>query len=177
MMRSNTAAMPGVFDYEKVANLFGTKGLTNRAVAEAVGANQITVARWAKGEAVPSPSFIARLAEALEVPPAELYKLKEAARGLAYYRVLAGYSLAQLAPKVGTSPVHLGRMEAGHSAIPDHVYERLQALLDLDDDTMQRAVQRSQIGNGRPRKAKKPPVPVRVELIRGAHTQLIGASA
>jgi transcriptional regulator with XRE-family HTH domain len=177
MMRSNTAAMPGVFDYEKMASLFESKGLTNRAVAEVVGANQITVARWAKGEAVPSPSFIARLAEALEVDPAQLYKLKEAARGLAYYRVLAGYSLAQLAPKVGTSPVHLGRMEAGHSAIPDHVRERLQTLLDLDDDTMERAVHRSRLGHGRLRKPKKAPVPVRVELIRGERTQLIGASA
>ena len=120
-MRTKAAAMPGVFKHRTLARLAERKNLNNRSLAELVEANQGTVARWIKGEAVPSPSFIARLARVLDIPPGDLYQVAEAARGLAYYRVIAGYSLAQLAPKVGTSPVHLGRMEAGYSLSLIHI--------------------------------------------------------
>lgn len=167
-MRKKAASVPGVFKHRTLARLVERKSLNNRNLAELVDANQVTVARWIKGEAVPSPSFIARLAHVLEVPPSELYQVAEAARGLAYYRVIAGYSLAKLAPKVGTSPVHLGRMEAGHSAIPEHVRQRLQELLELDDETMKNAM---------PDFPHNGPVqPVPRELIHGGHKRrLVGA--
>lgn len=175
-MRSKAAAVPGVFKHRKLARLAKSKSLNNRNLAELVEANQVTVARWIKGEAVPSPSFIARLAHVLEVPPSELYEVTEAARGLAYYRVIAGYSLAKLAPKVGTSPVHLGRMEAGYSAIPAHVRQRLQELLDLDDETMKNAMPDSHNSPAQRRAPRPAAPPVPRELIHGGHKRrLIGA--
>lgn len=165
-MGTQAAAMPGVFKHHTLARLVEHKSLNTRNLAELVGANPVTVARWIRGAGVPSPSFIARLADVLEVPPSDLYQVTEAASGLAYYRVIAGYSLAQLAPKVGTSPVHLGRMEAGHSAIPERVRERLQELLGLDDVTMEGAIP------GAPRPAAKP---VPKKLVRSRRKRLIGA--
>lgn len=175
-MRRKAAAVPGVFKHRTLARLVERKKLNNRNLAELVDANQVTVARWIKGEAVPSPSFIARLAHVLEVPPSELYQVAESARGLAYYRVIAGYSLAKLAPKVGTSPVHLGRMEAGYSAIPEHVRQRLQELLELDDETMKTAMPGSRNSPAQRRAPRPAAQPVPRELIHGRHKRrLIGA--
>lgn len=143
-MRSTPAAMPGVFKYRKMQDLAKKQGLTNRSLAAAVHVNQGTVSRWAKGEAAPSPKFIARLAEVLGVDPSELYVVTETARNLSYYRVLAGYSLAQLAPLIGASPVHLGRMEAGHSSIPPQVRDKLKEHLNLDEERLAKAIRRSQ---------------------------------
>ncbi|MBY6388568.1 XRE family transcriptional regulator [Rhodococcus erythropolis] len=143
-MRSTPAAMPGVFKYRKMQDLAKKQGLTNRSLAAAVHVNQGTVSRWAKGEAAPSPKFIARLAEVLGVDPSELYVVTETARNLAYYRVLAGYSLAQLAPLIGASPVHLGRMEAGRSSIPPQVRNKLKEHLNLDEELLAKAIRRSQ---------------------------------
>lgn len=143
-MRSTPAAMPGVFKYRKMQDLAKKQGLTNRSLAAAVHVNQGTVSRWAKGEAAPSPKFIARLAEVLGVDPSELYVVTETARNLAYYRVLAGYSLAQLAPLIGASPVHLGRMEAGRSSIPPQVRDKLKEHLNLDEELLAKAIRRSQ---------------------------------
>jgi transcriptional regulator with XRE-family HTH domain len=143
-VRSKPAAMPGVFKYRKMHSLAKKRGLSNRSLAAKVHANQGTVGRWAKGEAAPSPKFIARLAEVLEVQPSELYVVSEADQNLSYYRVLAGYSLAQLAPLLGTSSVHLGRMETGRSSIPPKFLDKLRELLNIDDDTLNSAVTRSQ---------------------------------
>ncbi|MEX7470674.1 MULTISPECIES: helix-turn-helix transcriptional regulator [Mycobacteriaceae] len=143
-MRSTPAAMPGVFKYRKMQQLAKKQGLTNRSLAAAVHVNQGTVSRWAKGEAAPSPKFIARLAEVLGVDPSELYVVNEAARNLAYYRVLAGYSLAQLAPLIGASPVHLGRMEAGRSSIPPQVRDKLKEHLNLDEELLANVIRRTQ---------------------------------
>lgn len=136
--------MPGVFRFHRMQELAKKQGMTNRSLACAVDVNQGTVSRWVKGEAAPSPKFIARLAQVLDIEPSELYVVSETERNLSYHRVLAGYSLAQLAPMLGTSPVHLGRMEAGRSAIPSKVYDRLKEYLHLDDDQMSKAIRRSQ---------------------------------
>ncbi|RFZ07566.1 helix-turn-helix protein [Mycobacterium marinum] len=149
-MRSTPAAMPGVFKYRKMSDLAKKQGMSNRSLAAAVHVNQGTVTRWAKGEAAPSPKYIARLAEVLGVDPSELYVVTETARNLAYYRVLAGYSLAQLAPLIGTSPVHLGRMEAGHSSIPPHVRDKLKERLNLDEEQLAKAVRRCRTNRRRP---------------------------
>jgi ribosome-binding protein aMBF1 (putative translation factor) len=166
--------MPGVFKHRTLARLVERKGLNNRDLAALVHANQGTVARWIKGDALPSPSFIARLAEVLAVEPSDLYRVAEAARGLAYYRVIAGYSLAHLAPKVGTSPVHLGRMEAGYSAIPDHVRQRLQEVLGLDDQTMKGAMPDHKTGSAQRRAHRLATKPVPVEFVRGQYKHLVG---
>ncbi|RFZ63223.1 helix-turn-helix protein [Mycobacterium marinum] len=149
-MRSTPAAMPGVFKYRKMSDLAKKQGMSNRSLAAAVHVNQGTVTRWAKGEAAPSPKYIARLAEVLGVDPSELYVVTETARNLAYYRVLAGYSLAQLAPLIGTSPVHLGRMEAGRSSIPPHVRDKLKERLNLDEEQLAKAVRRCRTNRRRP---------------------------
>lgn len=149
-MRSTPAAMPAVFKYRKMQELAKKQGLSNRSLATAVHVNQGTVTRWAKGEAAPSPKFIARLAEVLGVDASELYVVTETARSLSYYRVLAGYSLAQLAPLIGTSPVHLGRMESGRSSIPAPVRDKLKEHLNLDEDRLAKAIRRSQTHRRRP---------------------------
>lgn len=150
MMRSTPAAMPGVFRYRKMQDLVKKQGLSNKSLAAAVHVNQGTVSRWAKGEAAPSPKFIARLAEVLQVDPSELYVATKTARNLAYYRVLAGYSLAQLAPLIGASPQHLGRMEAGRSSIPPQVRDKLKQHLNLDEELLAKAIRQSETHRRRP---------------------------
>lgn len=161
--------MPGVFKYRKMQDLAKKQGLTNRSLAAAVHVNQGTVSRWAKGEAAPSPKFIARLAEVLGVDPSELYVVTETARNLAYYRILAGYSLAQLAPLIGASPVHLGRMEAGRSSIPPQVRDKLKEHLNLDEELLAKAIRRSQTHRrhpvARPFEFVKVPQPATQHLI------------
>lgn len=149
-MPSAPAAIPAVFNFRRMQELAKKHGLSNRSLAAAVNANQGTVGRWVKGEVTPSPKFIARLAEALEVAPSDLYEVSETERNLAYFRVLAGYSLAQLAPLIGTSPVHLGRMEGGRSSIPPRVHDKLREHLNLDEDRMAKAVRRSQTSRRQP---------------------------
>lgn len=172
-MRSKSAAVPGVFKHRTMTRLVKAQGLTNRSLAERVGANQSTVRRWANGDVVPSPKFIWRLADALGAATSELYQVTETGRDLAYYRVLAGYSLAQLAGKIGICSMHLGRMEAGHSPIPDYHHEPLRELLALDEETMERAVRRSQ-SRRTPAPRQRPQKPVIFEFI-DADSEPIGA--
>jgi transcriptional regulator with XRE-family HTH domain len=164
-MRSTPAATPGVFKFRRMQELAKKRGLSNRSLAAAVKANQGTVGRWVKGEAAPSPKFIARLAEVLEVAPSELYEVSETERNLAYYRVLAGYSLAQLAPLIGTSPVHLGRMEGGRSSIPPKVHDKLKEHLNLDEDKMAKAIRRSQTRRRQPHSRPFEFIPASPQLI------------
>ncbi|GAB7065977.1 XRE family transcriptional regulator [Mycolicibacterium sp. GF69] len=173
-MRSTPAAMPGVFKYRKMQDLAKKQGLTNRALAAAVDVNQGTVTRWVKGEAAPSPKYIARLAELLGVEASELYVVTETARNLAYYRILAGYSLAQLAPLIGTSPVHLGRMEAGRSSIPPQVRDKLKEHLNIDEDRLAKAIRRSQTRRRAP--VARPLEPYEfVPAVQPTRRELIGA--
>lgn len=166
-MSSKPAAVPGVFKHDRMLQLAKKRGLTNKDLAEAVQVNQGTVGRWAKGEAAPSPRFIARLAEVLKVSPSQLYVVAaESDRNLAYYRVLAGYSLAQLAPKLDTSSVHLNRMEAGRSPVPEKIVIQLCELLNLTEDQLHRAIRRSQLVKGRSG---------RYQIMDSPKPQLIGA--
>lgn len=132
-----------MFKYRRVVQLATQHGYDVHDLAAAVEANPGTVKRWMNGAAMPSPSFLARLAKVLEVPASTLYEVPEDNRNLAYYRALAGYSLAQLGPKLSISPVHLGRIETGAAAMPAHLVDRLQRHLKLDDSTMTVAIERS----------------------------------
>lgn len=173
-MRSRPAAMPGVFKYRRMQELAKKRGLTNRSLAAAVKVNQGTVGRWAKGEAAPSPKFIARLADVLQVAPSELYVVPETERNLSYYRVIAGYSLAQLAPLLDTSPVHLGRMEAGRSSIPPRVLDKLKELLNVNEDLLDKAVRRAQSIHRRQQK-QQTFTPLGKYQLETAPPELIGA--
>lgn len=172
-MRYRSATPPGIFKYRRMQELVEKKGLTTRALAAAVDADRVTVRRWAAGEAEPSPRFLVRLAEALGVQPRELYTPRTGRPVLAYYRVLAGYSLAQLAPLLGTSPVHLGRMESGHAAILPHVLEGLTEHLGLSKhDLLELAkVVRIAAKNAPPPAA----APCRLELPPAAARELLRA--
>ncbi|WP_457181338.1 helix-turn-helix domain-containing protein [Mycobacteroides abscessus] len=132
-----------MFKYRRVVQLAAERGRTMHDLAAAVEANPGTVKRWMTGAAMPSPSFLARLAKVLKVPASTLYEVPEENRNLAYYRTLAGYSLAQLGPKLSISHVHLGRIETGAAAMPAHLVGRLQRYLELDDATMASAMERS----------------------------------
>jgi len=130
------------FDGRRIQELVAERGLTNVAVAAGVGAAKCSVTRWIQGQAVPEPKFLVGLARVLKVEPGDLYRVAPDRRDLTYYRIVAGYSLAQLGPLAGTSAVHLGRMEAGRRPIPEHLVPRLSELLDLDAEAFTAAVAR-----------------------------------
>ncbi|SLH38753.1 helix-turn-helix transcriptional regulator [Mycobacteroides abscessus] len=148
-----------MFKNHRMGELADRLGYGNVELAETMGVDRGTIKRWLAGRATPSPSFLAQLADVLKVPAQELYEVPEANRNLAYYRVLAGYSLAQLAPDLGISPMHLGRIESGVAPVPNHLLDLLQRRLKLDDLTMSDAMDRS-----RQAKARRRP-PARYELI------------
>jgi transcriptional regulator with XRE-family HTH domain len=123
--------------------LLRKNGFTNVFVADQISANKASVTRWIQGHAAPAPKFLVRLANVLNVDPGALYVVDPEQRGLAYYRVMAGYSLAQLAPLLGTSAVHLGRIESGQRPLPESLADRLRAHLKIDAATFTAALQRT----------------------------------
>lgn len=121
------------------------KGLSVRGLADRVEANVATVRRWAAGQVEPSPRHIKLLADVLGCEPDRLYVVPEAKRCLGYHRIIAGYSIAQLAPELGISSVHLGRLERGVSPLSECYRERLRELLGLDEPNMRLAEKRAKL--------------------------------
>ncbi len=134
------------FDASRMVELAHRRGLTQQRLASLIGANKGTVSRWAKGQSRPSPRLLVRLAEALHVSPAELYRMDPERRDLAYYRVLAGYSVNALSGSLQVSNAVVHRLEGHGAPVPPALLARLQQLLDLDEQTMQEALNRRAAG-------------------------------
>jgi len=64
---------PLAFDPAKLAELREAKGWSQQALAERVGVGRTTVVAWEAGRAEPKGGSLLALAEALEVPPENLY--------------------------------------------------------------------------------------------------------
>ena len=156
MIDADPAADPAPFNGRRMQELLAARGLTNVAVASNIGAAKCSVTRWIQGHAVPEPKFLVQLARVLKVDPGELYQVDPDRRDLTYYRIVAGYSLAQLAPMVGTSAVHLGRMEAGRRPVPEHLRPLLREHLNLDTATFNDALSRIRLRQpGPPRRRQQ----------------------
>jgi Zn-dependent peptidase ImmA (M78 family)/DNA-binding transcriptional regulator YiaG len=66
------AAIAAAFDPARLTQARRLAGMTKKAVATALGVSAVAVGQWESGTHPPRPDHIARLAEALEVPPAFL---------------------------------------------------------------------------------------------------------
>jgi transcriptional regulator with XRE-family HTH domain len=66
------AAIAAAFDPARLTQARRLAGMTKKAVAKALGVSAVAVGQWESGTHPPRPDHIARLAEALEVPPAFL---------------------------------------------------------------------------------------------------------
>lgn len=145
------------FDPARMVELVRLRGLNQQQLAVRIGANKGTISRWVKGQSQPSPRLLVRLAEALLVSPAELYRMDPERRDLAYYRVVAGYSVNALSSSLKVSNAVVHRLEGYAAPVPPPLLARLQELLDVDEQTMQEALDRRAAGPPPPRPRRRGP--------------------
>lgn len=90
------------------------KGLTQHELARLIGvAGGERVSRWELGTSEPRPDVLLRLAEVLDVEPADLLTPPTNGQDLRRLRTLAGLSARQLADQAHLSLASIQRWEAG----------------------------------------------------------------
>lgn len=156
MPQQRSDVVKSAFDPARMIELARSRGLTQQDLAALIGANKGTISRWVKRQSEPSPRLLVRLAEALLVNPADLYRVDPERRDLAYYRVLAGYSVNALSTSLKVSNALVHRIEGGGAAVPGPMLTRLQELLDIDAQTMRAALARRTPRPPRPRRNRPP---------------------
>lgn len=163
--QSHEADQPSLhfFNIEKMLSRAKELGISQRALAKKLGVDKGTVIRWRQGSAEPSPRLLLDIAVALDLAPDALYVPGAQGEDLAYYRVLAGYSMNALSPKLGVSNALLRAVERGEREPSKRMYETLRELLGIDDATLQVALGRCRPRPRRPRRRQANRTPVRLE--------------
>ena len=120
-------------------------GLTLREVAAELNvADGARVGAWEHGREQPQPSFIPRLAKALNVPATALLLGKSLTPSLADLRLAKGLTLTEVAAKAGIPRTTFHRLEQGIATRPlDRTTLRaLATALDSSTDVVMTAIQR-----------------------------------
>lgn len=151
------------FDIETMHARARELAISQRALAKKLGVDKGTVIRWVQGHAEPSPRLMVDMAAVLDLAPEDLYKPGPHGRDLAYYRVLAGYSMNALSPLLRLSNASLRAVERGEREPSARMYEALLDLLNLDDSTLRSALSRCRPGQRRPRGNRVDLAPARLE--------------
>ena len=114
-------------------------GLTQHQVARVVDvAGGEAVARWERGASEPKPATLRRLAELLEVRPAELLRRDEGKIDLRYLRLAAGLDSAWVANRLHVSIATYLRWERGAWAVTpgDAVVSELAEVFGVGADVV-----------------------------------------
>lgn len=125
-------------------------GLTQTALAEALGTSQRQVSEWERGLQTPSPATVHRLAAALDVTVTDL--LRHSTRPtLRQLRSRAGHTQAALAALAGMSRHTYARLERGEHPPRPGALPALAGALRVDLTEAAAAIERSrEPGNRRP---------------------------
>ena len=162
---NHTSGQPpwNFFDIDAMIARATELGISQRALAKTLDVDKGTVIRWRQGAVEPSPRLLLDIAAALDLPPADLYRAGPQGEDLSYYRVIAGYSMNALSPRLGVSNTLLRAVERGEREPSQRMRERLRELLGLDDATLQLALGRCRPRPRRPRRSRVDLAPARLE--------------
>lgn len=125
------------FSPDVLIDLRRSAGLSQAALARAVGVSAVSVRSWESGRKIPQADALGRLAtvfsEALssDVTVADFVDIPESGRTLADWRVLCALTQAEAANRSGLSPSHYGGLERGESALSAHTASRIAHALGI----------------------------------------------
>ncbi|WP_203338515.1 helix-turn-helix domain-containing protein [Nocardioides limicola] len=128
-----------------------SRALTPSDIAEQVGVHPTSILRWERGERLPGPTHIRRLARTLAIETAEVARIFDGLRaptpsvphtlrghGLRPLRRRAGVPVVQLAEAVAVPAATVYNWESGRARIPLKHLPTLAAILDIDAETLRR---------------------------------------
>lgn len=125
------------FSPDVLVDLRRSAGLSQAALAEAVGVSAGSVRGWEGGRKIPQTDVLGRLAAvfsvalASNVTVADFVDIPEVGRTLADWRVLRALTQVQAAQLSGLSASHYGSLERGESALSTHTAERVAQALGI----------------------------------------------
>ena len=106
-------------------------GLTQRAVAAALGVTAGTFGQWERGKYRVSPRHHSSLAELLDIPPGQHPWPQLTPDMLAYWRNRAGLTQRAVAAALGVTATAFGQWERGTHSIPPRHHAALADLFDI----------------------------------------------
>jgi transcriptional regulator with XRE-family HTH domain len=108
---------------------YATGQWTQEHVARLLGVERTNYIGWERGQWSPTPATLARIAELLEVTPAELTSLEEDQATLADLRQWGGWTQQDVAEQLGMSRSWYAALERGDRSVSDRYIESLARLL------------------------------------------------
>ena len=119
------------FDRSALIAVRTRRNLNPGELARLADVSTAAVYNWERGTASPSVDTLARVAQALGVPVAELVPIPEDEQYLGDLRVMAGLTQPQLAQLAGISTSTLAQLERGQARLKPEVASRIaEALTD-----------------------------------------------
>lgn len=115
------------------------KGWNAARLAREADIGLSTLRYWERGAGSPEPDNLARVADALGVPVAQLVRVRDGAQTLADARVLAGLTQPQLGRLTGISTTSIGALERAEIRLSEERAQLLADALDLSVDDIKNA--------------------------------------
>lgn len=110
---------PRHFTDSPIANARIAKGLTQKALAEAIGVRTPQISAWELGTLSPSVDALAKIAKVLDVSMEELISVPQSKTNLKELRKAAGVTQVQLAKIIGVAQSQYSSYESGAFTIPE----------------------------------------------------------
>ena len=114
-------------------------GMSAGDLAEAVGVTRQAVSAWLNGSKLPSVKSLAKVAEEVNLSPADLTPHVAGRPYLADLRARVGKTQAQVAADLSISPTVLSEIERGIHGVKDDVAAELAEVYDVPYETVWQA--------------------------------------
>lgn len=133
------------FSPEVLVDLRRSAGLSQAALAQAVGVSAGSVRGWENGRKIPQADVLGRLAAVFSdelsstVTVADLVDIPDTGRTLADWRVLRALTQSEAARLSGLSPSHYGGLERGENALSEHTATLVAQALGITQEEAETA--------------------------------------
>lgn len=133
------------FSPDVLVDLRRSAGLSQAALAQAVGVSKGSVRGWESGLKIPQADVLGRLAAVFSnalsstVTVADFVDIPETGRTLADWRVLRALTQVEAARRSGLSASHYGGLERGETALSAHTASLVAQALGLTTDEVRAA--------------------------------------
>lgn len=117
-------------------------GLSRGELARLVGVSTSAIDSWESERSTPAVDTLARVAQVLDAPLADLIVVSPGERFLGDLRALAGLTQPQLAARIGFSTTTVASLERGQAVLTDLQAFRISEAVDADVDEVRAAYQR-----------------------------------